>query len=288
MTPGGSTEQARGLLAVVLCAFLWSIGGLLIKWVDLHPLAIAGVRSLIAAGFLLIVLKRPKITRDPAQWGAALCNAATMILFVSANKFTTSANAILLQYCCPVFAAIFGWWILRERPYAEHWVALVLVMGGMALFFVNQLGGGHLAGDLMAIGSGIAFAFFSVFMRMQKDGSPLESILLSHLITGVIGLPFLVSGGFPDLRGALSLTGLGVFQIGIAAVLFSYGIKRITAVQSMLTAVIEPLMNPVWVLVFTGERPALNALTGGAIILTAVTTSSLVTVYRVRRLQPCT
>jgi drug/metabolite transporter (DMT)-like permease len=280
----GNDSTRRGLWAIIACALLWSIGGLLIKWVNLHPLAVAGARSLIAALFLLFVLKKPKITRNPAQWLAALCNAATMILFVSANKHTTSANAILLQYGAPIFAAILGWLILKERPFWEHWAALVAVLAGMALFFMNQLGPGNLAGDIMAVSSGLTFALFFVFMRMQKEGSPLESFFLSHLITAAVGLPFLFMGGLPDARGALALTGLGVFQIGVASLLFTYGIKRVTALQSMLAAVIEPLMNPVWVLLFTGERPAVNALIGGSVILAAVALSNWVTINRSRRL----
>src|SRR5208337_4525142 len=172
-----------GILAMAGTAFLWSLAGLFIKVIDWNPIAIAGMRSLIASIVILVYLKRPRFHLSFPQMAAAVANAATMLLFVSANKTTTAANAILLQYIAPVLTAFIGAMLLKERPHMEHFAAFPLVAVGMIIMFLDKLGGGTLSGNILAIMSGITFSFYFVFMRMQKEGSPLESILLSHWIT---------------------------------------------------------------------------------------------------------
>ena len=142
--------------AILLCAVLWSTSGLFIKLVNWHPVLIAGSRSLLAASFLL-ALRRCSPVRNsvrgtlPVIVCSGLCYAATMILFVTANKLTASANAILLQYTAPVWAALLGWFFLREKPRWEQWAALALVSLGMFLVFRSGLAAGSLAGDLIAL-----------------------------------------------------------------------------------------------------------------------------------------
>jgi drug/metabolite transporter (DMT)-like permease len=205
-----------------------------------------------------------------------------MILFVTANKLTASANAILLQYSAPIWAAMLGWVLIKEKPRREHWGALVLVMGGLALFFKDNLAlpggltGSAFLGNCIAVFSGVCFGANSVFMRMLKDGDPADAMLLAHVITAFISIPFFFL--YPPLVTAgtlLAVSFMGIFQIGIASLLFAYGIKRVAAIQAMLIAMAEPVLNPVWVLLVTGEKPAVSAIAGGLLIVTAVAASSL-------------
>lgn len=266
------------------CAFLWSLAGLFIKLIDWNPLAIASARSGIAALFLLAWIRRPRFTFSFAQVAAALASAATMLLFVVANKTTTSANAILLQYGAPVYVAIIGTFVLKERPRLEHWLAFVAVAAGMILFFLGGIGGGSLLGNLVAAASGVTFALYIVFMRLQKDGSPLESSLLAHVLVTVLAgsVALFLPAPAPSAKALFAIGGLGLLQIGLASVLLAYGIKRVTAVEGVLVAVIEPLFNPVWVFLATGERPGPNSLAGGAVIVAAVVVSSIVSTRRDR------
>jgi drug/metabolite transporter (DMT)-like permease len=206
-----------------------------------------------------------------------LSYAATMILFVLANKLTSSANAILLQYSAPIWAALFGWAIAGERPFREHWGALALVLFGLFIFFREDLGGGNILGDVIALVSGVCFGLNSAAMRMIRHGNPADSMILAHVATFVFCFPFFFFyAPRPDTGMTLSILFMGIIQIGAASQLFSYGIKRITAVQAMLTAMIEPVLNPVWVLLVTGERPSVSALIGGSIIIFSVAASSLI------------
>jgi len=271
-----------GILAIMAAAFLWSLAGLFIKILDWNPLTIAGVRSLIASLVILLYLKRPHLHWSFPQVAAAVANTATMLLFVSANKTTTSANAILLQYTGPIITAFIGAALLKERARLEHWIAFALVTGGMIVMFMDKLGGGQMLGNILAVLSAVAFSFYFVFMRMQKDGSPLESILLSHWIVAAIGITASVFLPMPTvtLKAVGAIAVLGLFQVGVAAILFAAAIKRISAVSANLIAVIEPVFNPIWVFLALGEAPGPKAIIGGLIIVVAVTGASIISAKR--------
>ena len=281
ISDASKNHYLAGQGALIICAIFWSTSGLFIKLLDWHPVVIYGVRSSIAAVFMLCV----RFFQKPVQktenkkyplWAGAFAYSFVMLGFVVANKLTTAANAIMLQYSAPVWAALLGWLLIKEKPRKEHWAALVMIFAGFFIFFRDGLTTGAFLGDGVAILSGIFFGAHSVFMRMQKDANPADSMLLSHLISLVISIPFIII--YPPQLSASTvfpIIFMGVIQIGCSSLLYSFAIKRISAVQAMLTATIEPLLNPVWVLAITGEKPTTSALIGGGIILTAVIVTQL-------------
>ena len=264
------TDRTRAILCLVGTSILWSFGGLLIKLVSWNPFAIAGMRSAIAALILLLVIRRPRITWSLPQLGGAFSYAATVILFVTANKLTTAANAILLQYTAPIFVAILGALLLKERTRLADWITILIVLGGMFLFFLDDLSSEGFFGNILAIISGVSFAFLVVFMRMQKDSSPLESVFLGNIATVLVGFPFMLQSS-PDASGWLGLVLLGVFQLGLSYILYSAAIKHVTALDGILVPILEPLLNPLWVFIFMGEAPGMWAFIGGFIVLISVT-----------------
>jgi drug/metabolite transporter (DMT)-like permease len=282
--------------AVLCCAVLWSTSGLFIKLLDWHPLLIAGGRSAVSALFLFSLRRirlgfgapPPPSSRPWIILAGSLSYAATMIGFVWANKLTTPANAILLQYSAPVWAALLGWRLIGEKPRWFHWAALALVMGGLLIFFREDLRGGafgkNALGDLIALGSGLFFGAHSVFLRMQKQGNPADSMLGAHLICALVSAPFFFLNPPALNAGSLgAISFMGLFQVGLASQLFALGIKRVQAMQALLIAMIEPVLNPLWVFVFTGERPSPAAFAGGLVIILAVLLCSFL---GARRLPP--
>jgi len=275
-------HRFAGQGAVFATAFLWSTSGLLIKLIPWHPIVITGGRSIITALFLLAVrlIDPPKsgVKNSPLPfWACAIAYSLTLITFVTANKLTTSANAIMLQYGAPIWAALLGWYLLKEKPHWEHWGALVLIICGLFLFFRNSLGSGAFLGDSLAIISGVLFGAHSVLLRVMKDGNPRDALLMAHLITAIVSIPFMIL--YPPLLSVstiLPIIFMGVVQLGFASVFFTYGLKRISAIQAMLIATAEPVFNPVWVLIFIGEKPSVSALMGGGIIISAVVISSII------------
>lgn len=255
---------------------LWSLGGLLIKSIDLHPLAIAGARSAIAAIVLALVARKLKFIWTTAQFISAFSLVGTVLLFVLATKMTTAANAILLQYTAPVYVALISGWLLKEKIRAADWAVLGVILVGMILFFIEKVSVAYLWGNIIALISGVTFAGVALGLRAQKGVSTLESILLGHGLTAVIGLPFLFAGPSPENADIGRLLIMGIFQIGIPYALYGIAIRNVTALEATLIPMIEPVLNPIWVALFIGEIPSPLALVGGAIVLTAVLAHSYI------------
>ncbi len=265
----------RALLAIAFAAVLWSTSGLFIKLIDLNPLAIAGLRSAIAGLVMLLVMRgRLQFNLSFPQVTGALAYALTMILFVSATKMTTAANAILLQYTAPVFTALLGYWFLKERVSRFDWVIIGVVIGGMFLFFFDRLSMSGLWGNIMAVGSGVTLSYFILCMRQQKDASPIETVILGNFATMLICFPFYFQQ-VPTLTDTAALLYMGVLQIGLSFIIFSVAIKFVAALDAVLIQTFDPLLNPVWVFLVIGEAPGRWALAGGFIVLVAVTARNI-------------
>ena len=256
------------LLFAALC---WSLAGLLFKYVAWPALAVAAGRGIIAAGFLALFCGRKlHFTWSRVQLGAALAYAACTVLFTLANKMTTAANAILLQYTAPVWVALLGAWLLGERTRRIDWFTIATVLGGLALFFYEGLQLQNIAGQLVALASGFAFAVMTVLMRKQKDTSPLESIILGSVLSFLIGLPALWSAPALPALGWVALGLLGIVQLGLAYLFYSHALRQVTALEAVLIPIIEPILNPLWVMLVIGEKPSPLALAGGVLVVGAV------------------
>ena len=266
-----NAAHTRSLLLLVVAALCWSLGGLLIKSVPWPPLAVAGGRGLIAALFLAATNRGLRFHFSRDQLLGAAGYAACTVTFCLATKLTTAANAILLQYTAPVWVALFGAWFLGERATRADWLTIVVVLGGMTLFFAGRLEVAHVLGNAIAVASGGCFAGMTLALRKQKDTSASESIILGNLLAFAIGLPWIVGAPALTARGWVSLVLLGVVQLGVSYWLYARAIKHVSALEAVLIPVIEPILNPVWVLLALGEKPAPLAMLGGAIVLGAVT-----------------
>jgi drug/metabolite transporter (DMT)-like permease len=269
---------------LIIAALCWSLGGLLIKAIPWSGLAVAGGRGLIAALFLIGTNRPLRFHFSPPQILGAIGYAGCTILYCVANKYTTAANAILLQYTAPVWVALFGAWFLGERATRADWITIAVVLGGMSLFFADRLELAHAFGNGIALLSGVSFAAMTLALRRQKDGSPVESIILGNLLAFAVGLPSLLRAGPMPALGWAALLALGTVQLGASYWLYARAIRQVTALEAVLLPVIEPILNPVWVLLAVGEKPSAWALAGGLIVLTAVTSRALSGIRRPRPL----
>jgi len=262
-------KRTQAVLLLAATAVLWSLGGVLIKWVSLPPLAIAGFRSAIALPILLIFFRGRAVDFSTAQLIGGVSYSATVILFVCSTKLTTAGNAILLQYTAPVYVALLSGWLLHEKIRWFDWAAIAAVLCGMSLFFLDRLGSGGLAGNILAVISGFTFASLIVCMRRQKDASPAGSIILGNLLTALICLPWMAKS-VPAGTDWFGLALLGVFQLGLSYVCYAVAIKNVTAMEGILIPALEPILNPLWTFFFVGERIGSWALWGGAMVIAAI------------------
>lgn len=276
-------SKGAAVASLILCSILWSTAGFLVKLVSWDPFAIAGIRSLIGFLTMLIVIRKPRFTFSRDQVMAALMYSATMILFITANKMTTSANAVLLQYTEPIFIVILGRWLLGdEKATVGDWLAVAGVFAGMILFFLDDLSLSGNLGNILAVLSGVTFALTAIFMRRQKDGRPTDSFMLAHIITFAVSIPFIFTSSAPTVTSMTGLVLLGIFQMGLPSLLYGRGVRGVSAISCALITMIEPVMNPVWVAIFIGELPSARAIAGGCIIVLCVTLRTVLKVRKIR------
>jgi drug/metabolite transporter, DME family len=194
--------------------------------------------------------------------------AATVVLFVLANKLTTAANAIFIQDTAPLYVVLLSPFVTGERASRSELVALPLFLLGLGLFFLDQLTPSQVKGNLLALAAGVAFASLMVGMRAVGEES-VAAVLYGNLLAGAVGLPFALQGPAPTVNDWLLLVYLGVFQLGLAYALFARGLRGISAVEASLLVLLEPVMNPIWAFLLAGEVPGKWAMVGGSIILAA-------------------
>lgn len=278
-------NKKKAFWFLVGCAVLWSTGGFLIKSVDMHPLAISGSRSLVAAVFLTILRGRPRFTRKPVFFGAALAYTGTLTCFVASTRLTTAADAVLLQYTAPIFVLLFGYLILHERVTRLDALVTVLVIGGLVVFFLESLGKSSAMptaplGNALGVLAGVFFALQAVMLRRSSnEGMSAESVIIfGNLISFTIAIPFLLQSR-PSPMDLLWLLIAGVFQVGLAYALYTAALPHVTSLELILVPVIEPILNPIFVFFLKGEKPGLTTILGGVFILTVVTVWCL---YRAR------
>jgi drug/metabolite transporter (DMT)-like permease len=254
-------------LLLLAAAILWSLGGVLIKSIDWTPMAIAGSRSLIA--IVVIGMVMPDVCRKISRriLPGALAYAGTVVLFVIATKLTSAANAIFLQYTAPIYIAIISPWVLRERTKPLDWLLILVALCGVALFFVDQLSLEGLSGVIAALASGVSFAWLTVFMRLHRNESPEAIVLLGNVLTLLFASPWMFP--FANLeRNGIWILLLGVLQLAIPYLLYSRAIKHIRALDAAIISIIEPILNPIWVILVRGEHASRWSIFGGAIVLT--------------------
>jgi drug/metabolite transporter, DME family len=265
----------RPRLYLLGAATLWSTAGAAIKLSTLNAFQLASGRSLIAAAMLFLVFPESRRRPTPRMLGVAAAYAATVVLFIFANKLTTSANAIFLQDTAPLYVLLLSPLLLRERPSRGELAAVPIFLLGLSLFFLDQLSPGQFQGNLVALGSGVAFSLTIIGMRAAgAEGSAI--LVWGNVLAGLSVLAPALAGPPPTAVDVGMLAFLGIFQLGLGYALFHKGLRDVPAVETSLLVLLEPVLNPVWAFVFAGERPGPWALLGGGIILLATAWRTLV------------
>ena len=269
---GVQRSDGIGALYLVICAVLWSMAGVLIKVLPWNSVVISALRGGIACVVLYLELrrnhiKRPVINRDTITSGLLLGVCTT--LFVMANKLTTAANAIVLQSSNPIFVLLFCSAIFKQRFQRRDYIAVFFTLAGITLFFFEEISFKGMAGNILAVISAVMLAGVFIKSSAAKTLSEtLSGVMLGHLTSFIIGIPFIVL--YPpqlDPSCTAVILVLGVFQLGISYVLFSYASRRCSPLVISLLGMLEPILNPIWVAIFVGEIPAVSSLIGGGIIL---------------------
>ncbi len=267
-------KENLAIIEMLICATLWSIAGIFMKLLPWNGFAVAGLRSLIAgltiAAYILIKGMRIIINRRTLVTG--VFTACVYTCFAVANKLTTAANAIVLQFTSPVFIVIFSALILKKRIRRSDALVVSFTLLGIALFFFDQLRPGYILGNFVAIAAGMFMAGMFMAVGELEGEQRFSGILIGQTLTFLVGLPFVIATR-PEFTAVttLSILILGVFQLGISYILYVESSKYCPPLACCLLGAAEPLLNPVWVLIFDGERPGVFALIGGVIVVVSIT-----------------
>ena len=258
----------RSRLLLLAAAALWSTAGAAIKLCGLSGWQIAGGRSLVAAAFLFVAVPSARVRPTLRTFAVALAYAGTVIQFVLATKLTTAANAIFIQDSAPLWVLLLSPWLLRETPTRGELAAIPVYAVGLGLFFLDDLSAGQVAGNFIALSSGVAFALSILGLRLLRGQGP-AALVWGNVLAAVIALPLWSTGPAARPLDLALLAYLGVFQLGLSYLLFARGLERTPAVEASLLVLLEPVLNPIWTFLLAGERPGPWAIAGGAIVLAA-------------------
>ncbi|HEX8130015.1 MAG TPA: DMT family transporter [Pyrinomonadaceae bacterium] len=278
----GGASSAGGVSPiwfVVVAVLLWSTGGLFIKSSTLSDAELSGARALFAAATVMLLTRREGFRLNLTTAVASVFYAALLYLFVRATLMTTAANAIFLQYTAPVYILLAEPFFFREKYRAADFIVVAFCVLGMSLFFVGQLRPQDVEGNLNALASGFCFAIFFLLLRhpRAREVNRASSVIYGNLLLALVMLPAVVRGAEHFTATNLAIAAyLGIVQLGVAYTLLTLGIARgVKSLDASVIGYIEPVLNPVWVFLFLGERPGSWALAGGAIIITAVATHTV-------------
>lgn len=267
-------DRSRALMALFLCAGLWSMGGLLIKLVPWNAFSIAGARGLIVVVVMLLVGFRPKfVTAKPFLVGVA-CVAITNSSYILANQLTYVANAMVLQYTAPIYVALLSRFLLGTELKLFDWLCVGATILGIALFFLDHLGPGDGLGNMIALGSGVALAGLYVSLQMQQQGNPQDCLFYGNFLLAVGCLPFLVREQF-FAPGTQYVLVLGLFQQALPTMLYGFAARYVTALDTALITTLNPILGSIWPLIALGELPGPWSRTGIAIVFAAVVARSV-------------
>jgi drug/metabolite transporter (DMT)-like permease len=270
---------------VLVAVLLWSTGGLFIKLTTLDAYQVTFYRSLLAGLTVLLVTRKAGLRINAFGMMCSVIYALLLFLFVWATKHTTAANAIFLQYTAPIYILILGPFVIGEKFHLRDLVTVIFCIVGMSLFFVGKLEINDYQGNIAALMSGVFLGLYIMLLRHPKaEGmNPVITVIYGNFLLALLTFPAGVTA-FPTMTGLdwFAVSFLGIFQIGISYILFIKGVNAgVRPLDASIIGFIEPLLNPVWVFIFVGERPLNWAILGGAIIIVTVVAHTL-TQYRSR------
>ena len=267
-------NRKQGIIEMLLCAALWSSAGILIKLLPWNGFAVASLRSLIAGCTILLymIITRKKLIFDRKTIPSGIITGCVYICFSCANKLTTAANAIVLQFTSPVFILLFSAVLLKKKLRLRDGITVLLTLAGITLVFFDKLEKGYLLGNIVAITAGMFMAGMFVAVGEMDGDRRFSCITIGQFFTFLAGLPFVIATRPAFTTVSLfSLLALGIFQLGISYILYVRASHSCPPLACCLLAGLEPLLNPIWVMLFDGETPGFLALCGGLIVIITIT-----------------
>ena len=268
-------KRLPGVLLICLAGIAWSFAGILSKFAAWNAFTLAGFRSIMCALTLGLARRSFKPVNRPAVWIGAIGVAGTSVLFMLANKLTSAANAIVLQYAMPVFVVLYQFIALKKTPSRRETIVIGVVLLGVILCFCQGFSSGGMLGNILSLLSAVTWA--TVFIAARMPGC--DAMASSYQGNLICTLLLLVMPFDPAVTAA-PIPWLAALALGLALtfgyLFFSLGMSRgVPSVTAAIVSNIEPVLNPTWCFLFLGENPGPLSLIGAVVVLLAVTVYSI-------------
>ncbi len=276
------SSQATARLYLLAGAVLWSTGGFFIKEIDAGATSITFFRCLFAGLLLAPVVAGRRFPSAPDMLVSIVLFALLLGLYVGATKETTAANAIFLQYTAPLYVIAFAPALLGERLRSRDALPFVICLGGIAVLFIGNTSSGDVGGLLLGAGSGFFYGLFLLWLRRVSHADPI-AVTFANCMGVALLFSFALLKRDVDAEDLALLFIMGAVQFALPYVLFTRGLREVESAEVSLLALVEPVLNPVWVALFYGEEPTVATVIGGVIII-----SGLVVRYSIIRESPQT
>jgi drug/metabolite transporter (DMT)-like permease len=269
-------------LQIVLAALLFSTGGAVVKSTTLTSWQVASFRSGVAALVLFLALPRWRRFWSPRSLLVGLAYAATMILYVTGNKLTTAANTIFLQSTAPIYLLLLGPRLLGERLRPRDLVHTAMMAAGMVLLFVGaeppvvtapDPARGNIVGAFCGASWALTILGLRWLGRTAGAGDKLDeagcAVVAGNLLAFLVCLPLALPVERATAVDGFAVAFLGVFQIGVAYIAMTRGMRRVPVLEASLLLLLEPVMAAVWAWLVHGEQPGPVSMAGCLLILGA-------------------
>ena len=265
-------RQTRGRIYILLTALLWGLAGVCVKSIPWNSFSIMASRCFIGIIMFALLRKSVKVKFNRYTLFGAVMMSITGILYMASIKLTTAATAIVLQYTAPIFVFIYSVAFSKKKASLKETLIVIAVFGGCLLSFIDELDATKLLGNILGLLSGISFAAQIIgFSDRRADSN--DGMYLSNIISFIFCAPFM----FFDKNMAFSpeiifwVLVLGIFQYGLANIFYAKGCVITEKVETSLILTVEPVFNPIPVLLVTGETPGPLAIAGFIIVIGGIT-----------------
>lgn len=263
--------RGTAMLWIFIAGFFWSVGGLMVKISQDNPITLLGYRALLSLPVLLIFTPPPKLKMNKKVFLYALFPTALAFTYVFSARLTTAANAIMLQYASPLYVVVLCYLLYKKKPGKEDIAVVIASMTGMILFFMDDYSPGNMIGNLIAVLGGLLFACYYTLTGASGEDSA-SIIIMSQIQLVVIAAAFMFWKEPLTLNrnSIIAVIGMGIVQRGLGEGIYGKAAPHCSPLDAVLMSMTEPLLNPVWVMLFYGERPQKFALIGSVVIVVSV------------------
>jgi drug/metabolite transporter (DMT)-like permease len=265
-------QHNAGRIMIISTALLWGLAGVCVKSIPWNSFSLMAVRSFIGLAMLIIYKRSFKVKITKLNVLGGLMMSLTGILYMASIKMTTAATAIVLQYVAPILVLLYTVVFQKKKPKPIEVILTLAVFGGCVLSFADKLDTSHIIGNLLGLLSGLTFAAQIILMNSPKADSE-DGLYISNVMSFIFCLPFMFFDSHLQISGKIIIWViiLGVFQYGLANILFSKGIKLVDKVECSLLLTLEPIFNPIPVAIFCGEKMGGLAIAGFIVVVACVT-----------------